>query len=126
MSAPAPSAALDVDEEAEAAQAAQADHAAAEGVEASGDVGSKSTLREMLLSTEPSKPLEEVEAPYDPEAGGMTRIYRGIQKMTGIDGLPAGADLAFGAVEMFVDLEGGETSQQSDESADSPDNEAVI
>jgi hypothetical protein len=82
-------------------------HAAAEGTEASDDVGSTSTLREMLLSTDPADPLEQVESPWDPERGGPARIYRGIMKATGVDGMPAIADILIGAAETFdaVDLE---------------------
>lgn len=82
-------------------------HAAAEGTEPSDDVGSTSTLREMLLSTDPGDPLESVESPWDPERGGPTRIMRGVQKMTGVDGMPAIADVAIGLAETFdaVDLD---------------------
>jgi len=81
-------------------------HAAAEGADSSGSdgLGSTSAWREMLLSTGPDDPLEQVESPWDPERGGLTRMYRGIRKMTGLDGMPAIADLVVGAVEVAHDL----------------------
>jgi hypothetical protein len=79
-------------------------HAAAEGTDPSSDVGSTSTLREMLLSTDPSDSLEEVEDPWDPDRGGTTRIYRGLMKATGVDGMPAVADVVIGVVEAAQEL----------------------
>jgi len=76
-------------------------HAAAEGAEASSDVGSTSTLREMLMSTDPSRSLDEVESPWDPERGADSRIYRGLQKATGVDGMPAIVDIVIGTAELL-------------------------
>ena len=61
------------------------------------------SLQEALLSTEPDTPLAAVNDPWDPVNGGETRIYRGIQKMTNINGMPAILDVAIGAIEMAVD-----------------------
>jgi len=74
-------------------------HAAAEGAPSESDVGSESTIREMLMSTGPEKPLSKVESPWNPDEGGLSRMYRGIQKMTDVDGMPAMVDLVVGAVE---------------------------
>ena len=95
---------------AEAVSAADGDpstQAAAEGaeVEDDADVGSSETIRNMLTSTEPNRPLSEVESPYDPDNGGSSRIYRGFQKMTGVDGMPAVADLVIGTAEMLQGFE---------------------
>jgi hypothetical protein len=76
-------------------------HASAEGADSSSTdgVGSTSAWRDMLMSTGPDDALEDVESPWDPDEGGLTRIYRGIRKMTGLDGMPALADIVVGAVE---------------------------
>jgi hypothetical protein len=92
-----------------------ADHAAAEGTEPSDDLGSKSTLREMLLSTDPKRSLEDVEDPWDPDRGGTTRIYRGLMKATGVDGMPAVVDVVIGVVEAAQDLNLEEPDDQEDD-----------
>ncbi len=110
-----PADAVDVDPDDTAAG-----HAAAEGVEAptSADVGSEHTLREMLMSTDPGRSLDQVESPWDPDRGGMTRIMRAIQKATGADGLPAVADLGIGIAEWWVslDLDDDDSSAESTDS----------
>lgn len=78
-----------------------ANHADAEGGPDEEDVGSESSLREMFMSTEPNTSLGDVDDPWDPDRGGTTRIYRGLQKMLGFTGAPAIVDLAIGAVEAF-------------------------
>jgi hypothetical protein len=79
------------------------EHAAAEGTAPSSALGSTEGLRDALLSTEPTKPLETVESPWNPGLGGASRIYRGMQKMTGVDGLPAIADVGIGIAELWQD-----------------------
>jgi len=81
-------------------------HAEVEGANTTADVdvGSESTIRDMLMNTDPSMPLEEVEDPYDPERGGTARVYRGIMKLTGVEGLPAAADIGIGAIEAMQNL----------------------
>lgn len=93
-------------------------HAAAEGTDPSGDVGSTSTLREMLMSTDPDRPLDTVESPWDPDRGGETRMFRGIMKMTDVDGLPAFADLVIGAAELATSLNLEEPDDQDDGATD--------
>jgi len=77
------------------------DHAAAEGApdESSLKASTVSSMRSALASTEPSPPLSQVESPWNPEDGKLARIYRGIQKATGVDGLPAILDIGIGAIE---------------------------
>jgi len=101
-----PSDAVDVDpsgptESSEAAAEATADHAASEGTDASetSGMGSTDTLREMLLSTDPSPKLAEVDSPWNPDLGGPSRIYRAFMKMGNFDGMPAGVDLGIGIAE---------------------------
>ena len=94
------------DGEIEAASDTTGDHAVAEGAEPSGDVGSESTLREMLMSSEPSKPLSAVDDPWNPEEGGTARIYRGIMKAANISGMPAIGDIIIGCVEAVQNFEG--------------------
>ena len=109
--APAPGGALQaVEEHAEA-------EGAVEAAESSEGVGSSSTLRKMLFSTGPEKPLDQVSTPYDPERGGVTRIYRGIQKMVDTDGLPAIADIAIGIFEAVQTLN-LDDEPEDDEQAD--------
>ena len=63
----------------------------------------RSSVVEALMNTEPSEPLEMIESPWNPERGGPTRVYRGIQKLTNVDGMPAIADILIGAAETFVE-----------------------
>ena len=70
------------------------------------------TLVDRLLNTEPNTPLESVESPWQPEVGGPPRIYRGIQKIGDIEGMPAIADILIGIVE---------TMQQQNDTSDSVD-----
>jgi hypothetical protein len=111
---PAPGATL------EAADADASTHTAAEGAETPGKTGSDSTLRDMLLSTDPDKSLQQVESPYDPDAGGLARVYRGVQKATGVDGTPAVVDVIIGAVEVVQSLDDQEASD-----GDEPDDNGV-
>jgi hypothetical protein len=74
-------------------------------------------LKAMLMSTEPDDDLSSVESPYDPEAGGLTRMYRGAQKMLGFDGTPAIVDMAVGAVEAIVGKDAGGGSDETDDAA---------
>lgn len=85
-----------------------ANHAAAEGADSGGShgLGSTSAWREMLLSTGPDVSLEDVENPWDPDNGGPPRIYRGLRKMTGLDGMPAIIDICIGCVEFAHQLSG--------------------
>lgn len=82
------------------------------------DEGSRfGTIAEAALSTEPSIPLEQVESMWNPEQGGETRVSRGIQKATNINGIPAALDIAIGVIEMWVERareaeEGGEQQGQ--------------
>jgi|GEM_PF-2634831 len=79
-------------------------HAAAHGTEPASteDIGSERTLRDMLMSTGPEKPLAQVDSPWNPEEGGETRVYRGIQKMVDFDGMPAIGDIIIGAGEWWT------------------------
>jgi hypothetical protein len=97
--APAPGATL------EAADGDAADHAVAEGAETPDKSGSDSTLREMLLATDPDRSLDEIDAPYDPDRGGLARIYRGFMKMLNMSGTPAVIDLVVGAVEVIARID---------------------
>ena len=106
-----PSDAVDVDpsgptDSSEAAAEATADHAAAEGTDASSTsgMGSVDTLREMLLKTDPSPSLAEVDSPWNPDLGGPSRIYRAFMKMGNFDGMPAGLDLVIGFGETLKTL----------------------
>jgi hypothetical protein len=113
-SAPTPSSTLE-----DTASESTADHAAAEGAEASDDVGSTSTLREMLLSKDPDPALETVESPWNPEEGGRNRVYRGLKKALGASGMPAVVDVVIGLLEELqaLDTNSGDDVDQ-DESAD--------
>jgi len=70
------------------------------------------SIVDRLLNTEPNTPLESVESPWQPDVGGPPRIYRGIQKIGDIEGMPAIADLVIGIVE---------TMQQQNDTGDSVD-----
>lgn len=92
------------------------DHADAEGAPDEDTIGNSSWWRESLMSTDPSPRLEDVEAPYDPDLGGPARIYRGIQKAFGVDGMPAIVDLVMGSIETVKQFEpaGGEDGDDGD------------
>lgn len=73
-----------------------------------------------LFSTEPNPPLESVESPWNPDVGGPARIYRGIQKIGDIDGLPAIVDILIGLAEtaqsngwLDGDESGGDSGDES-------------
>lgn len=125
-----PSDAVDVDpsgptDGGEAAAEATADHAAAEGTDASSTsgMGSSSQLREMLLSTDPSPSLAEVDSPWNPDLGGPSRIYRAFMKMGSFDGMPAGIDLVIGAAETMksVSLDEPDDVDDADQGDETPD-----
>lgn len=108
---------------AEATRDAVGDHATAEGAEtaSSSGMGSTSTLREMLLSTDPSPSLAEVDSPWDPDLGGPSRIYRAVLKIGSFDGMPAIADLTIGVAETLqtVSLDEVDVGDQDDGGDDS-------
>jgi len=60
------------------------------------------SLVKALWNTEPNTPLEKVEHPWNPEKGGLRRVFRGIQKMGDVDGLPAIADVVIGLAEEYT------------------------
>lgn len=66
------------------------------------DSGGRSGITDMMMNTEPSPPLESVESPWNPEDGGPTRIFRGVQKAFGASGMPAIADLLIGMAETYL------------------------
>lgn len=68
-----------------------------------GKTGFLDNITNRLMATEPNPDLETVENPWNPEIGGTTRIYRGIQKMSDIEGLPAIADIIIGILELTQD-----------------------
>lgn len=81
-----------------------------------------STIKDMLFSTSPEEDLDNVEAPYDPERGGLNRVYRGITKMVDVDGLPAIADVVLGFAE-WLDLADPSVDDSSSESENSQNSE---
>lgn len=97
------------------------DHAAAEGAAVGPETqaGGSRTLQDMLLSTHPSRPLEQVESPWDVERGGMPRIMRAIEKAANIDGLPAIADAVIGMAEFYVQQ--AQEQSSNEESGGIPD-----
>lgn len=70
-----------------------------------GSSGLVGSLIDAMLNTEPETDLNQIESPYNPEDGGMSRVYRGVQKMSGMDGLPAIADIVIGVIEIQQDRE---------------------
>lgn len=94
---------------------------AAEGSESSGLIGSRDGLQDALLSTDPQKPLEDVESPWNPDDGGMTRIYRGLQKMLGFSGMPAIVDVVVGIGEFVTSYEPDGPNDDVDDGSDDTD-----
>ena len=76
------------------------------------------SILDRLLNTKPNTPLESIESPWQPEAGGPPRIYRGIQKIGDIEGMPAIADIVIGIVETM------QQQSDSDDSVDTVDSES--
>lgn len=104
-------------------------HQDAEGQDVDADMGSTSRWREMLMSTDPDPRLEDVDNPWDPDLGGLSRVYRGLQKAFGVSGTPAVVDLAIGAVETFVDVRptaDDQEDQQRDREHDVDETDPVI
>ena len=79
------------------------------------------SIVDRLLNTEPNTPLELVESPWQPEAGGPPRIYRGIQKIGDIEGMPAIADIVIGIVETIQQQSDNDDSQETVESEPNDD-----
>jgi len=81
--------------------------------------GNETRPWDMLWNTTPEKPLDQVDSPWDPEKGGLTRVKRGVMKMGDFDGTPAILDIGVGIAEFVVsqDLEapqsGGSDNTQS-------------
>jgi hypothetical protein len=90
------------------------DHADAEGAPDESTIGNSSRWREMLLSSDPDKPLEQVDTPWAPELGGRNRIMRGFQKMLDFSGLPAIVDITIGALEELSKMEAEDDGDQDD------------
>jgi len=87
-----------------------ADQVDIEGAPAGSDAGPetagpKDGILDMALSTEPSKSLESVESPWNPEQGGPTRLMRAAEKAFGADGIPAILDAVIGLAEIYVDAQ---------------------
>lgn len=81
----------------------------------------KSKLIEALRNTEPHQDLGDVDNPWNPEEGGVTRIYRGLQKLSGIEGTEAWMDITIGILE-WMSLQNDEPiNGDSGESTDSTD-----
>jgi hypothetical protein len=76
---------------------------------------SKKGILGRLFNTEPSKPLTQIEDPYNPDIGGANRIFRGIQKLGDVEGLPAIADLLIGTFELVQQQGSEQTDEHTDE-----------
>jgi hypothetical protein len=84
-----------------------------------GGTSRPSSILDALKQTDPDPPLDEVESPFDPERGGRRRIARGVRKMLGVEGTPAGFDLVVGVLEELdsLDLEDVAPDQEEDDDA---------
>jgi hypothetical protein len=85
-------------------------HRAAEGAESMPSLSSRDGLKNALLRTTPNTRLSEVDSPWNPDEGGITRVYRGLQKALDFEGMPAIVDIVVGAAEYMsaFEPEGGE------------------
>ncbi|ELZ87496.1 hypothetical protein C453_04059 [Haloferax elongans ATCC BAA-1513] len=102
-----------------------ASHVAAEGAPAAETMGSASTVRNLLFATEPHRPLDAIESPWDPQRGGPKRLVRGLQKMADVDGIPAIVDVGLGTLETFVLVRERAEQKQSDDSTGQNDREPL-
>jgi len=93
-------------------------HMGAEGIEASPSRAEQ--LLDSMWNTTPNPPLEAVESPWNPEKGGMTRVFRGVQKLADVDGLPAVVDILVGLAEFQV-----QQRQNSAQNSDGTDIESL-
>ena len=92
--------------------------AGSESLDASDD--SSMTVLDRLMATEPSTDLGAIDSPWQPgDNGGIPRIYRGIQKIGDVEGLPAIADIIIGILEVLSESGGGLLSPSSDSDSDS-------
>ncbi len=84
------------------------------------------SLVESLWNTEPNTPLSQIDSPWNPDQGGIARVYRGIQKMADVDGLPAIADVVIGLAEEYTKRNGVPSpSDGTDESGSSGDDDSI-
>lgn len=74
-------------------------------------------IKDALRSSEPHNDLTEIESPWDPEAGGKIRVFRGIQKMTGIDNTEAWFDILIGLME-WADSQNGSSDSGGESEPD--------
>jgi hypothetical protein len=70
-------------------------------VDDAGGASGRGSVTDMAMSTDPSPSLDAVEDPWDPDKGGTTRIFRGLQKAFGASGIPAIGDVLIGVVEVY-------------------------
>lgn len=112
----------------DAVDEATEDHRAAEGAESSPSLSSTKGMKNALLRTSPNTPLSRVESPWNPEEGGITRLYRGLQKALDFDGNPAIVDLVVGAVEAFHNFEpaGGGENPDADPDEESGEESPIV
>lgn len=97
---------------------AGAGDAAGPDVEPAGGSG-RGSLTDMAMSTEPSPSLDAVEDPWDPDEGGTTRVFRGLQKAFGASGIPAIGDVLIGGFEIYAD------ARESSDAGDDLDGEEL-
>lgn len=81
---------------------------------------------EALLQTDPATRLERIESPWRPEVGGTSRIYRGVQKMTGMEGTPAILDILIGTLEVISEAGDEQAGERGDQAGDQPEETAVV
>ena len=74
----------------------------------------ETSVIDRLLSTEPNPSLSDVEHPFNPEEGGLKRVYRGVLKLGDIDGMPAIWDIGAGLLEEYIKRSGDGDSGESD------------
>ena len=89
-------------------------HMGAEGIDASGSSVS-SEMFSSLWNTRPNPALEAVESPWDTENGGLSRVYRGVQKMADVDGMPAIVDVLVGMAEFWTQQQGPNSDDNTEE-----------
>jgi hypothetical protein len=112
----------------EAVSAAVENHEAAEGAESTPSLSARNGLKDALLRTTPDVRLEDVESPWDPERGGINRVYRGLRKALDFEGTPAVVDIVIGVAEFVVafEPEGGDEEAQQDAGGGEPSEDDVV
>lgn len=78
-----------------------------------------------FMNTEPDVELSDVDNPWNPDEGGLSRVYRGMMKFGDIEGLPAALDMGIGIIEAVVKRSGDNTDPETDQETEDTQEETT-